>query len=121
VLSLTEQTVWLHSCTVNERGFYVDRRLAEAARQIAQASAPATDAELCEITGGLVTGINQVARQRRWLQQQGFTMQKLDREAIERQLEKEDLPSAVRRVLELRLSGAQAAVKKRCAASASRQ
>ena len=39
-------------------------------------------------------------------------MQKVHRKAIERQLEKEELPAVVRRVLELRLSGAQAAVKK---------
>jgi DNA polymerase len=112
MLSLTEQAVWLLSCKINERGFCVDRKFAEAARQIAQAAAPETDTELCEITGGIVTGINQVARQLHWLQQQGCTMRKLDRKAIERQLEKEDLPAAVRRVLELRLGGAQAAVKK---------
>jgi DNA polymerase len=112
VLSLKEQVVWLLSCKVNERGFYVARKPAEAARQIAQAAAPETDTELCEITGGFVTGINQVARQLQWLQQQGCTMRKLDRKAIERQLEKEDLPAPVRRVLELRLRGAQAQVKK---------
>jgi DNA polymerase len=112
VLSLTEQAVWLLSCKINERGFCVDRKFAEAARQIAQAAAPETDTELCEITGGIVTGINQVARQLKWLQRQGCTMQKLDRKAIERQLEKEALPAAVRRVLELRLGGAQAAAKK---------
>ena len=39
-------------------------------------------------------------------------MQKLDRKAIDRQLAKEALPAAVRRMLELRLGGAQAAVKK---------
>jgi hypothetical protein len=37
-------------------------------------------------------------------------MAKLDRKAIAHQLECEDLPAAVRRVLELRLSGAQASV-----------
>ena len=38
--------------------------------------------------------------------------QKLDRKAIEKLLDAEELPSPVRRVLELRLGGAQAAVKK---------
>jgi DNA polymerase len=63
-------------------------------------------------TGGAVTGTAQLARLLAWLQQQGCTMTKLDRETIERQLESEDLLPAVRRVLELRLGGAQAAVKK---------
>jgi DNA polymerase len=111
-LSPIENTVWLLSGKINERGFCVDRKLAEAARQIAQAAAPEIDAELSELTGGFVSGINQVARQLQWLQQHSCTMQKLDRKAIERQLEKEALLTAVRRVLELRLGGAQAAVKK---------
>jgi AAA domain len=58
------------------------------------------------------SGINQVARLLKWLQQQGCAIQKLNRKVIERQLEKEALPATVRRVLELRLGGAQAAVKK---------
>jgi DNA polymerase bacteriophage-type len=99
-------------CRINERGFYVDRRFAEAARRIAQAAAPEIDAELAEITDGAATSINQVARLLGWLQQQSCTMTKLDRKAIERQLESDDLMPAVRRVLELRLGGAQAAVKK---------
>ena len=47
-----------------------------------------------------------------WLQQQGCTVKKLDRKTIEKLLERAELPPPVRRVLELRLGGAQAAVKK---------
>jgi DNA polymerase len=112
LLSATEQTLWALSCRINERGFCVDRKFAEAARRIAQAAAPKIDAELAEITSGAVTGINQVARLMRWLQDQGCAAKTLDRKAIERRLEKEDLSPAVRRVLELRFGGAQAAVKK---------
>jgi DNA polymerase len=111
-LSAAEHALWQLSCRINERGFCVDRELAEAARRIAQAAAPEIDAELAELTGGAVTGINQVARLLSWLQQQGCAATKLDRKAIEQQLEKDDVPLPVRRVLELRLGGAQAAVKK---------
>ena len=104
--------MWDFSCQINERGFYVDRAFAEAARRIAMAAAPEIDAELAELTGGAVTGINQVARLLQWLQQNGYTGKSLDRKAIERQLDKEELPPSVRRVLELRLGGAQAAIKK---------
>ena len=112
-LSPAEHVQWQLSCRINDRGFRVDRDLAEAARRIAEAAAPEIDAELAEITGGAVTTVNQVARLLQWLQQHGCTMQKLDRKAIERQLEKaEELEPEVRRVLELRLGGAQRAVKK---------
>jgi hypothetical protein len=112
-LSSVEQTVWELSSIINERGFCVDRAFAEAARKIAQAAGPEIDAELADITAGAVTGINQIAKLLAWLQQNGCTLQKLDKGAIERQLERaDDLPSPVQRVLELRLGGAQAAVKK---------
>jgi DNA polymerase len=112
-LSPSEQAVWRLSCRINDRGFCVDRTFAEAARRIAQAAAPEIDAELAEITGGAVTGINQIARLLAWLQEQGCTLRTLNKGAIERQLERaEELPPRVQRALELRVSGAQAAVKK---------
>ena len=107
-----EQVLWVLSSKINERGFCVDRKFAEAARKIAQAAAPEIDAELAEITGGAVTKINQIARLLQWLQQQGCTAKKLDRKTIENQLLNLDLPPVVKRVLELRLGGAQAATKK---------
>jgi DNA polymerase bacteriophage-type len=111
-LSSTERAIWQLSTTINTRGFRVDRAFAEAARQIAQAAAPEIDQELTEITDGAITGINQVAKLLQWLQEQGCTLQKLDKKAIEKQLLEPDLPVQVQRVLELRLGGAQAAVKK---------
>jgi DNA polymerase len=112
-LSLSEHSLWQLSCKINDRGFHIDRSFALAARKIAQAAGPEIDAELVEITGGAVTKINQIARLMSWLKAQGgFAAQSLDRKAVEKQLEKDDLPPPVRRVLELRLGGAQSAVKK---------
>jgi DNA polymerase len=111
-LSPTEHALWVLSSKINERGFCVDRKFAEAARRIAQAAAPEIDAELAKLTSGAITGINQVARLLRWLQSHGYAGKTLNKTAIERQLEKEDLSPSVQRVLELRLGGAQAAVKK---------
>ena len=107
----TEQLLWQLHCVVNERGFRVDRDLAEPARRIAQAAAPEIDAELAELTGGAVTGINQIARMQAWLETQGCPVDSLDKKVIEKLL-KTELPPQVQRVLELRLGGAQAAVKK---------
>jgi DNA polymerase len=111
-LSPTEQAIWEISNKINVRGFCVDRAFAEAARKIAEQATPEIDLEIQEITGGDVTTINQVARLTAWLQNHGCTLRKLDKEAIQRQIGKDDLPAPVRRVLELRLGGAQAATKK---------
>ena len=107
----TEQLLWQLNCVVNERGFRVDRGLAEPARRIAQAATPKLDAELARLTGGAVTGINQLARLQAWLAEQGCSVESLDKKAIEKLL-KTELPPQVQQVLELRLGGAQAAVKK---------
>jgi DNA polymerase len=111
-LSAAEQALWALSSKINTRGFHVDRQFAEAARRVAQDAAPEIDAEICEITGNAVTAINQIARLLQWLQQQGCPAKKLDRKAVEKLLERDELPPPVRRILELRLGGAQAAVKK---------
>ena len=111
-LSATEQTLWALSCRINERGFCVDRQFAEAARRIAQAAAPEIDAELAEITGGAVTGINQVARLLHGCSSRAARRKSSTARRSSGSLRTEDLPPAVRRVLELRLGGAQAAVKK---------
>src|SRR5215831_19234357 len=113
-LSPTEQQLWQLNHQINVRGFHIARAFAEAAREIAEAAAPEIDAEIAEITGGDITSINQVAKLTAWLQDHGCSLQKLDKKAIERQLQKGDdeLAAPVRRVLELRLGGAQAAVKK---------
>jgi DNA polymerase bacteriophage-type len=113
-LSPAEQAIWQLSHQINVRGFHIDRAFAEAARKIAEAAAPEIDAEIAEITGGDITTINQVAKLTAWLQDHGCSLKTLDRKAIQRQLEKGDdeLTAPVRRVLELRLGGAQAATKK---------
>src|SRR6516165_2792902 len=113
-LSKSEQSLWALSTVINSRGFCVDRAFAEAARKIVEAAAPEIDAEIKDITAGDVTSINQVARLTAWLQDHGCALESLDRKVIERQLGKgdDDLSPLIRRVLELRLGGAQAATKK---------
>jgi len=107
-----EQKVWELSNKINARGFHVDRKFAEAARRIAKEAAPEIDAELTELTAGAVTGINQIAKLVEWLKVQGCEATSLDRKAIEKLLGDDELAPSVRRVLELRAGGAQAAVNK---------
>ena len=109
-LSPEEQRVWLLDQRINDRGFYLDHELAEAARKIANEANPIINAELTKITKGEVTAFTQVARLTKWLTQ-FIEVDTLNKEAIEELLEL-DLPQNVRRVIELRSLGAQAAVAK---------
>jgi DNA polymerase bacteriophage-type len=111
-LAPSEQSLWQLSCKINDRGFHIDRTFAEAARKVAQATAPEIDLELAKLTDGAVTGISQIARMQSWLARQGCVTKTLDKKTLEKLLGMDDLAPAARRVLELRQSGAQAAVKK---------
>ena len=111
-LSDDELKIWQFDLRVNARGFYFDRKLAEAARTIAEAATPELNSELAYTTKGAVTGINQIAKLRAWLAEQGCVVDSLDKDAIAELLLKDELPASVRKVLELRQSGAQAAAKK---------
>jgi DNA polymerase len=71
-LTSSEHELWVLNSKINDRGFHVDRGFAEAGRKIAQAAAPEIDAELAEITGGAVAGINQIAKLLKWLQERGL-------------------------------------------------
>ena len=110
-LSPAELALWTLDATINQRGFRIDRELAEAARKVAQAAAPEIDAELAEVTDGAVTGINQLARMQVWLGQNGCAVEDLQQKTVAKLLESE-LPPKVQRALELRQDGGGAAVKK---------
>jgi DNA polymerase bacteriophage-type len=110
-LSDSEQKLWVLDHKINSRGFCVDREFAQAALKIAQATGPEINAELGAITNNEVNSINKVAALIKWLDSQGCHTRTLKREVVEGLLEG-DLPAPVRRVLELRLGGAQAAAKK---------
>jgi DNA polymerase bacteriophage-type len=112
LLSSTEQAIWELGIKINARGFYVDRAFAEAARKIAKAAAPEIDQEIAELTAEKITGFNQIAKLQAWLLKQGCPVKSLDRKTIEKKLLDPELVPVVRRVLDLRLGGAQAAVKK---------
>lgn len=107
-----EQALWELSSRINTRGFHVNRAFAQAARKILETAAPEIDAEITEITNGAVTTISQLVRLLSWLREQGCDLDDLNRKTIENQLQADDLSLQVRRALELRLAGAQAAVKK---------
>jgi DNA polymerase len=110
-LSPSEQAIWCLDACINARGFYLDQQLANAAKKLAAAAAPEIDTELADVTGGAVTGVNQIARFQAWLQTQGCLLDSLDKKSVATLL-KNEVPQQVRRALELRQDGGQAAVKK---------
>jgi DNA polymerase bacteriophage-type len=110
-LSETEQALWLLDQAINRRGFHVDLDLAEATRAIVRQEQEALDAEITELTGGEIVSVNQVAKLAVWLQERGHQVTGLTKRSVAAVLSHEPALD-VRRLLELRQQGAQAAARK---------
>ncbi len=110
-LSPDEQKLWELDALINKRGFCIDLRLAEATLEITRAEQAAIDAELAELTDGRVTSINQVAKLGALLRERGHDVTSLTKREIAAVLANDPVDN-VRRLLELRQQGAQAAARK---------
>jgi hypothetical protein len=107
-----EQTHWELDAKINDRGIYLDRKLLDAAIQIAEALRREIDDELAGNTGGAVSGVNQTARMLAWLSANGCVVTSLQKAVLKKALTRTALPPGPRRVIELRLDGAHAAALK---------
>lgn len=112
-LSVAEQAVYVLNERINDRGVRIDVASAKAALKIAEVAKERLNAELRELTGGMVEKVTQVARLLKWLEAQGVTLPALDKDEIDETLtECDDLPDHVHRALELRQEGAKPSVDK---------
>lgn len=107
-----EQRLWWLDQVINDRGVYVDTALCHAALKVVDAAAGWLNEEIREITGGSVSATTNVIQIRMWLAAVGYPLDSLDKEHLDDALLRADLPSLVRRVLEIRREAAKAAVKK---------
>lgn len=96
-----ERVIWQLDTIINMRGIKIDKTVAENAVNIMDETKSLYQKEIVELTGGLVTTGQQVARMMQWMEQFGIKADNLTKESVQILLEKE-LPSPVRRLLELR-------------------
>ena len=105
------EALWRLDAIINRRGFYVDLDLAKATRKIVHAEQEAIDAEITELTGGRITSINQVAKLQALLGELGHDVSGLTKKSVSAALAHKP-EGDVKRLLELRQEGAQAAARK---------
>jgi hypothetical protein len=96
---------------INETGFAVDLDLAWCALRIVKAEIKAINTELATITGKKIKTIDQNVALLAWLRERGANIKNLTKDALAA-FDSSGLPDDVRRVIELRQSGAKATVKK---------
>lgn len=97
---------------INFRGLPVDMPSVERALELTSYIKEDGDRRLAELTDGEVPSATALPKLKEWLVGQGFPMTKVNKETIPEMLLRDDLPENVRKVLELRLEGGAASLKK---------
>ena len=111
-LIVSEQHLWQLDQIINERGFYTDGELTEAASRVVSAASLAVQGELQQITGGAITSANQLDKLQVWLAERGCEVKDLCKPTLRHALRRKDLDPEARRVIELRLEAAHASAAK---------
>jgi DNA polymerase bacteriophage-type len=107
-----EQALWQLDAQINDRGFYVEGKLLDAAVRVSEKVQDDITAELQQLTGGAVGSVNEVAKLIAWLAANDCEVPGADKVTLKRALTRKGLSPEVRRVIELRLEGAKAAANK---------
>jgi DNA polymerase len=108
----SEQALWELDAAINDRGFYIDGALIEAAAGIVAAAGEEVQNELRELTGGAIGSVNQVAALLAWLAERGCAVTDLRKPTLRQALTRTGLAPELRRVIELRLQAAHPAAAK---------
>ena len=96
--SAEEYEAWVTATKINDRGIKIDTALAGAAHRQYEANKKRDLARVKEITG--LDNPNSIQQFKRWLADQGFEMESIDKAHVAELLEREDLPDEVREAVE---------------------
>ena len=110
-LSDDELEFWKCDLAINARGVQIDHLGVICFIAIIEQAQKKYNSEVRDLTRGKVDSINEISKIHAWMSEYGVFSQSLDEEAIGKLLSI-DLPSVVRRVLEIRNSIGSASVKK---------
>jgi len=110
-LSDTERRYQIQDATINARGVRCDRAFAVAARDLAIHERTAINLKLQELTQGSITSVDQAKRFLTAINARGHSMTTLNKRAVAQVLANKP-DDYVRQLLELRRTGARAAVNK---------
>jgi DNA polymerase bacteriophage-type len=110
-LTEPEQALWVLDHKINQRGIPIDRQLAIAVADLAVKQRAAIDAEIAELTGGKITTANQRDRILEWITAEGGHVDSLAKTDVAKALAN-GCGDGVRKLLELRAIGSQAAASK---------
>lgn len=113
----TEHQLWCLDQRINDRGFMIDRKLAEQAVALVARVKKRSNKRIAAGTAGIVSSTDQRDLLLRYLLEiEGFQTADLTADTLRRLVDDETLPSSTREVLRARLEASKAAVTKYAAA-----
>jgi DNA polymerase bacteriophage-type len=107
----SERQVQIADAVINRRGIHCNRQFARCAQELTARERTAISNKLSEITGGLLTSVDQVTRMRDYVNAHGHNLTSVGRRSIATALAANP-DQATRQVLELRRDGARASTRK---------
>jgi DNA polymerase len=107
-----EQKKWEHNLIVNDRGLYIDGELLDTGLRTADKLEAKIKCAIADVTAGKVTSIHQTQRVLTWLEENGLKIENIRKPTLQKELANGSAPPEAKRLVELRLAGASAAVKK---------
>lgn len=109
-----ELQIWLLDQIVNERGILFDRKMAEAAIEIAADQKARANIDLFEMTGGVIKKATERNSLIDWAKTQGYdlTGKKITKDTVPDMLEDPKVPAQLKRVLRKRFSVSASSVSK---------
>jgi len=108
----SERQLFLLDQRINDRGVMLDRDLLERVRALATESKAEIDAEINRLTKGEVRSATQGMHLAAWLRKYGVQTSSVDKQAVAKILSSDGLHPVIRRVVELRQSGAKSSTAK---------
>ena len=108
----SERQLFLLDQRINDRGVMLDTDLLQRVRRLATDSKAEIDAEINRLTKGEVRSATQGMHLAAWLRKYGVQTASVDKQAVSKILAHEGLHPVIRRVVELRQSGAKSSTAK---------
>lgn len=111
-LTDSERQLYLLDQRINDRGVLLDRDLLDRVRVLADESKAEIDAEINRLTRGEVRSATNGMHLAAWLRKYGVQTSSVDKQAVAKILSSDGLHPVIRRVVELRQSGAKSSTAK---------
>lgn len=108
----SERQLFLLDQRINDRGVMLDRDLLQRVRTLADNSKAEIDAEINRLTQGEVRSATQGMHLAAWLRKYGVNTTSVDKQAVAKILAHDGLHPVIRKVVELRQSGAKSSTAK---------